>query len=74
MRKKLMALTFALVVAAAALGLFSPRPAQADICEEWSPFCGATLQCWDFCNSLGRGEPSRFVCDFSQHCCACYFP
>ncbi|HEX9940994.1 MAG TPA: hypothetical protein VGG03_03175 [Thermoanaerobaculia bacterium] len=33
MRKKLIALSFALTAAAAALGLFSPRPAEAVHCN-----------------------------------------
>lgn len=41
MRRKLIALSFALGVTAAALGLFTPRPAEA------APHCNGFLVCCD---------------------------
>jgi hypothetical protein len=45
MRKKLIALAFALTAAAAALGLFSPRPAQAATCHGFLSCCDGRCVC-----------------------------
>ena len=45
MKKKLIALAFALGAAAAALGLFSPRPAEA-ACHGFQVCCSPTGPCY----------------------------
>jgi hypothetical protein len=45
MRKKLIALTFALTAAAAALGVFSPKPAEAATCNGFLSCCDGICHC-----------------------------
>lgn len=46
MRKKLIALAFALTAAAAALGVFSPKPAEAASCKGFLVCCPGTSVCY----------------------------
>jgi hypothetical protein len=55
MRKKLIALSFALTAAAAALGLFSPKPAEAA--------CRGTLICCPNQPCFCCKNPCLVVCD-----------